>query len=78
MDKQTGVLRGALTTTRRAAPSGSAERCLSTRPPPDEPAARNDDPVWVAKHAELTKLARQGEIDLYFAGDSITRRWAAD
>ena len=43
----------------------------------DVPAHRNGDPVWVEKHAELRALAEQGGIDLYFVGDSITRRWAA-
>lgn len=45
--------------------------------PADKPAARNDDPVWVAKHAELVEKAKRGNIDLYFEGDSITRRWEA-
>jgi len=26
-------------------------------------------------HVQLVEKARQGGIDLYFAGDSITRRW---
>ncbi|HKQ53032.1 MAG TPA: hypothetical protein VJT74_11720, partial [Pyrinomonadaceae bacterium] len=43
----------------------------------DKPAARNDDPVWVAKHKELLDKAKRGGIDLYFEGDSITRRWEA-
>ena len=43
----------------------------------DKPAARNDDPVWRAKHAELLEKARRGNIELYFEGDSITRRWEA-
>ena len=43
----------------------------------DRPAARNDDPVRVAKHAGLVGKAKRGGIDLYFEGDSITRRWEA-
>lgn len=43
----------------------------------DQPAARNDDAVWVAKHQELLEKAKRGNIDLYFEGDSITRRWEA-
>lgn len=48
-----------------------------TASPADKPAARNDDPVWVAKHLELLEKAKRGNIDLYFEGDSITRRWEA-
>src|SRR5215212_2573547 len=43
----------------------------------DKAAARNDDAVWVAKHQELLEKAKRGNIDLYFEGDSITRRWEA-
>jgi lysophospholipase L1-like esterase len=43
----------------------------------DKPAARNDDSVWVSKHLELIEKAKRGGIDLYFEGDSITRRWEA-
>jgi (4-O-methyl)-D-glucuronate---lignin esterase len=45
--------------------------------PADQPAARNDDATWVAKHRELIEKAKRGNIDLYFEGDSITRRWEA-
>jgi lysophospholipase L1-like esterase len=45
--------------------------------PGDVPTPRPRDPVWVAKHEELLAKARQGRIDLYFLGDSITRRWEA-
>jgi lysophospholipase L1-like esterase len=45
--------------------------------PSDRPADRNDDPTWVRKHAELVARAKRGDIDVYFAGDSITRRWEA-
>jgi lysophospholipase L1-like esterase len=45
--------------------------------PADKPAARNEDPVWVSKHAELLEKAKRGGIELYFEGDSITRRWEA-
>ena len=43
----------------------------------DKPAARNDDATWRAKHLELLEKAKRGSIDLYFEGDSITRRWEA-
>jgi lysophospholipase L1-like esterase len=45
--------------------------------PADKPAARNDDQTWVSKHAELLEKAKRGDIELYFEGDSITRRWEA-
>ncbi|MFL6208570.1 MAG: GDSL-type esterase/lipase family protein [Pyrinomonadaceae bacterium] len=45
--------------------------------PADRPTARNDDATWVSKHNELLAKAKQGNIDLYFEGDSITRRWEA-
>ena len=64
----------------KPAPVASPRRPTSVigrRPAADQPAAQNDDPVWVAKHTELRKRAKQGGIDLYFAGDSITRRWPA-
>lgn len=44
---------------------------------PVVPVPRNEDKVWVDKHNELLEKARKGGIDLYFEGDSITRRWEA-
>jgi lysophospholipase L1-like esterase len=41
---------------------------------PDQPAARTDKNSQTA-HAQLLEKARQGGIDVYFEGDSITRRW---
>ncbi|HEX6994704.1 MAG TPA: GDSL-type esterase/lipase family protein [Gammaproteobacteria bacterium] len=35
------------------------------------------DPNSVRAHADLVEKARTGRIDLYFIGDSITRRWGA-
>jgi lysophospholipase L1-like esterase len=40
----------------------------------DEPAPRADRNSMLA-HAELVEKAKQGRIDVYFEGDSITRRW---
>jgi lysophospholipase L1-like esterase len=49
-------------------------------PPPQFPAdvavPRTDANSLVA-HAQLVEKARQGRIDIYFVGDSITRRWGA-
>lgn len=42
----------------------------------DQPAPRSDANSRRA-HEQLLAKARQGRIDLYFVGDSITRRWGA-
>ena len=42
----------------------------------DRPAPRTDTNSRIA-HEELLAKARQGRIDVYFEGDSITRRWGA-
>ncbi|HET9268490.1 MAG TPA: GDSL-type esterase/lipase family protein [Vicinamibacterales bacterium] len=44
--------------------------------PADRPVPRTDANS-AAAHAQLLDKARRGRIDLYFAGDSITRRWGA-
>jgi len=44
--------------------------------PADEPVFRTDPNSLVA-HSQLLNKAKQGGIDLYFEGDSITRRWGA-
>ena len=44
--------------------------------PADQPAARTDKNSQVA-HEQLLAKAKQGRIDIYFEGDSITRRWGA-
>lgn len=44
--------------------------------PPDQPLARADRNSQLA-HEQLVAKARQGGIDVYFVGDSITRRWGA-
>jgi (4-O-methyl)-D-glucuronate---lignin esterase len=43
---------------------------------PDQPAPRTDQNS-IAAHVQLLKKARKAGIDIYFEGDSITRRWAA-
>jgi len=40
----------------------------------DEPSPRADRNSMLA-HSELVQKAKQGRIDVYFEGDSITRRW---
>jgi lysophospholipase L1-like esterase len=44
--------------------------------PADQPAARIDENSMTA-HAQLLEKARTGGVDIYFEGDSITRRWGA-
>jgi lysophospholipase L1-like esterase len=42
----------------------------------DQPAARTDKNSQIA-HEQLLAKRKQGRIDVYFEGDSITRRWGA-
>jgi len=44
--------------------------------PADQPVPRTDRNSVIA-HAQLLEKAKQGRIDIYFEGDSITRRWGA-
>jgi lysophospholipase L1-like esterase len=44
--------------------------------PADQPLPRTDQNSQTA-HAQLLEKAKKGGIDIYFAGDSITRRWGA-
>jgi lysophospholipase L1-like esterase len=44
--------------------------------PADQPVFRTDPNSLVA-HSQLLAKAKQGETDVYFEGDSITRRWGA-
>jgi lysophospholipase L1-like esterase len=47
------------------------------RLPADQPVFRTDANSLVA-HSQLLAKAKQGGIDVYFEGDSITRRWGAN
>jgi lysophospholipase L1-like esterase len=53
-----------------------ADRFIGHTAPADEPVARTDRNSLLA-HAQLLDKARKGGIDIYFEGDSITRRWGA-
>jgi lysophospholipase L1-like esterase len=56
-----------------------ANRLLGYTPPPvpaDQPRMRADRNSHLA-HQQLLAKAKSGGIDLYFLGDSITRRWGA-
>jgi lysophospholipase L1-like esterase len=44
--------------------------------PTDQPAPRTDQNSQTA-HSQLLEKAKKGGIDVYFEGDSITRRWGA-
>jgi lysophospholipase L1-like esterase len=45
-------------------------------PDADQPVSRTDQNSMIA-HAQLLEKAKKGRIDIYFEGDSITRRWGA-
>lgn len=47
---------------------------LVAAPPADQPAPRTDRNSQLA-HEQLLEKAKRGGIDVYFEGDSITRRW---
>src|SRR5277367_6254818 len=44
--------------------------------PADQPVSRTDQNSLTA-HSQLLEKAKRGGIDIYFEGDSITRRWGA-
>jgi len=44
---------------------------------PAQEALARTDPNSVIAHRQLVEKARQGRIEIYFDGDSITRRWGA-
>jgi lysophospholipase L1-like esterase len=44
--------------------------------PADQPLSRSDQNSLTA-HTQLLEKAKKGRIDVYFEGDSITRRWGA-
>jgi len=41
-----------------------------------QPAPR--DPAWLQRHEDFVRIARQGDIDVLFLGDSITDFWRKD
>src|SRR5687768_4540955 len=50
--------------------------CAQSNRPADRPAPRTDRNSQIA-HEQLLEKAKKGGIDVYFVGDSITRRWGA-
>jgi len=53
-----------------------AAAAAAAQQPADVPAPRTDANSQTA-HAQLLEKTRDGRIDIYFEGDSITRRWGA-
>jgi len=58
------------------APAQAVPTPAATPGPADRAAPRTDQNSLTA-HAQLLEKARAGRIDVYFVGDSITRRWGA-
>jgi cephalosporin-C deacetylase-like acetyl esterase/lysophospholipase L1-like esterase len=56
--------------------SGQSTAPRNARVPADQPTPRTDANSMTA-HAQLLEKAKQGRTDVYFEGDSITRRWGA-
>ena len=59
-----------------AAPGTAAPSSEPAQHPSSEPDPRTDQNSQTA-HTQLLEKARKGGIDIYFEGDSITRRWGA-
>ena len=56
--------------------AGAVAQTALAQAPADQPLPRTDQNSLIA-HAQLLEKARKGGIDIYFEGDSITRRWGA-
>ena len=56
---------------------GPAGPTAAATPGPADRAAPRTDQNSMTAHAQLLEKARAGRIDVYFVGDSITRRWGA-
>src|SRR5688572_32100555 len=57
--------------------AGALIAALQAAPPAADQAVPRTDENSRLAHAQLLEKARGGVIDVYFAGDSITRRWGA-
>ena len=67
-----------------AADAPATQPVVHAKVPTDQPSPKMDakDPTQVQKaftdkHAQLVALAKKGDIDLYFEGDSITANWGS-
>src|SRR5437867_3752487 len=58
------------------APHSSSPQTSATSAAANQPVSRTD-PNSLTAHAQLLNKARRGGVDIYFEGDSITRRWGA-
>ena len=67
---------GAIACVPRAPRTPVGARAGRTAGVADRPSPRTDQNSLIA-HAELGEKAKTGRIDVYFVGDSITRRWGA-
>jgi lysophospholipase L1-like esterase len=56
--------------------AGAVATAALAQAPADRPLPRTDDNSKIA-HTQLLEKAKAGGIDVYFEGDSITRRWGA-
>jgi lysophospholipase L1-like esterase len=60
----------------KGTPGQQPPRGRGTPPPADQPLPRTDQNSRTA-HEQLIEKTKKGRIDVYFVGDSITRRWGA-
>src|SRR5262252_5083798 len=54
--------------------SPAQDQTSKSVPPTEQPVARTDQNSMIS-HQELLEKAKHGRVDVYFEGDSITRRW---
>jgi lysophospholipase L1-like esterase len=71
-----GTIAAAVAQPRAQAPAPGEPSAAESIGPADRAAPRTDQNSMAA-HAQLLEKARAGGIDVYFIGDSITRRWGA-
>ena len=71
-----GAITVGVSLARAQAPAQGATAALEPPGPADRAAPRKDRNSMIA-HEQLLEKARTGGIDVYFVGDSITRRWGA-
>ncbi len=59
------------------APATGGQTTIGPRPGSATVPTRRSDNNSLLAHEQLVQKAKQGKIDVYFVGDSITRRWGA-
>lgn len=65
------LLAGALLSSTALSNARDAKRSAAVTP-----VSKQDDKNWIARHEMLLKIAKKGDVDVLFLGDSITERWA--